>query len=153
MKRTLGSLLLTTHVISASAAAQRAAVPSPPSDIVRLVPTDLRWQTLPQFTDGRERALLFGRPEADGDWVYRVRIPRPIRVDAHTHPVDESITVLEENWSFGLGRVFDASKLVAYPPGAFVRIPANTPHFAATSEGPVVIQSSGSGVFSTVPAN
>lgn len=116
-------------------------------------PSELRWRKLPQFADGRERVDLVGVPEEGGTWVYRVRLSRPIRVEAHTHPVDELITVLAGNWSFGLGRKFAAEKLVALPPGSFVRIPANTPHFVATGPGTTIIQSSGTGVFATVSIN
>lgn len=119
--------------------------------LAALKPDDLLWLPVPQTTDGRERAVLWGNPESGGDWVYRVRVPKPIRVAPHTHPVEEVITVLEGRWSLGLGTRFETSQLVVYPPGSFVRIPANTPHFIATGDGPVVIQSSGSGVFATVP--
>jgi mannose-6-phosphate isomerase-like protein (cupin superfamily) len=153
MLKTFGVLLLAVIIVPAPGTAQTPHSRAETTDAVKMAPDDVQWRVMPQFSDGRERALLFGNPEKGGDWVYRIRVPRPIRVEPHTHPVDEYITVLEGNWSFGIGRVFDSSKLVVFPPGSFVRVPANTPHFVATGEGTVVIQSSGSGVFTTAPAN
>ena len=152
MHKLLAALVLIVASLPALAAAQATNTTRLAPGVVALMPDDLRWQPVPLVTDGRERAVLLGNPESGGDWVYRVRVPKPILVQPHTHPVDELITVLEGRWSFGLGTVFDTSKLVAYPPGRIVRIPANTPHFVATRDEPVVIQSSGSGVFATVPA-
>lgn len=152
MKRLVGSLLLAVFIAPVPGASQTVAAGFARDGVVMTTPGDLRWQVMPQFADGRERAVLLGNPETGGDWVYRIRVSRPIRVEAHTHPVDEVITVLEGEWSFGLGKTFDASKLVSFPAGSFVRIPANTPHFVATGESTVIIQSSGSGVFATVLA-
>jgi quercetin dioxygenase-like cupin family protein len=143
------SLVIALMAPTASTASPGPVEAKPIASVVTVTPDALQWQRMPQFADGRERVVLVGNPEAGGDWVYRVRVPQPIRVEAHTHPVDEYITVLEGNWLFGLGTVFDAAKLVSYPPGSFVRIPANTPHFVATGKGVVIIQSSGSGIFTT----
>jgi quercetin dioxygenase-like cupin family protein len=142
-------------LLATPSALQEHTNPSPatPSGAVMFAPDALQWQPMPQFNDGRARALLYGAPEAGGNWVYRIRVPRSVRIEPHTHPVDEYITVIEGNWSFAFGDAFDAPKLVAYPAGSFVRIPANVPHFIATGEETVVIQSSGSGVFATYPAD
>jgi len=39
--------------------------------------------------------------------------------------------------------------LKGYPPGSFVVIPAGVPHFVATKEETVVVQTSGHGLFRT----
>ena len=148
----LATIVVATAILGGLAAGQPAATsPLEPAAVVALTPDRLAWETMPGFADGRQRVLLVGRPEAGGQWIYRVRVPTSIRVEAHTHPVDEYVTVLEGSWSLGVGRRFEPSALVAYPPGSFVRIPAGTPHFVATGEGTAVIQASGSGVFATVP--
>jgi hypothetical protein len=40
----------------------------------------------------------------------------------------------------GLGDEFDASKLQAYPPGAVIILPGNTPHFHWAKSGEYVTQ-------------
>lgn len=147
----LATILLACGTLLQPATA--AVVTGPPVEPTTVVPAEIAWLPMPQFADGRERALLSGRPEAGGDWTYRLRVSLPIRVAPHTHPVDEYITVLAGRWSFGVGRVFDEAQLVAFPPGSFVVIPAGTPHFVAVDTPGTVIQSSGSGVFATHPVD
>jgi quercetin dioxygenase-like cupin family protein len=117
--------------------------------IVGVTPEHVRWFTPPYYTDGRQRAQLFGDSGRDGVWVDRVRIPGGKRVLAHTHPRDEFATVIQGTWYVGAGERFDPAKLKAYPAGSFVMIPAGVPHFVATKEGPVIVQLHGTGKFGT----
>lgn len=130
-------------------AAAATTAPTPSVGVKALLPAQLAWQPMRAFSDGRERVDLVGDAAKGGSWIYRVRVPKPIEVMPHTHPVDEYVTVLEGTWLLGSGTTFRKEDLVAYPPGSFVVIPAGTPHFVATGVGPVVIQSSGEGVFAT----
>ena len=118
-------------------------------EIVGLTPADVRWFTPPYYTDGRQRAQLFGDSTGDGPWVDRVRIPPGSRVLAHTHPHDELATVIEGTWYVGAGQRFDAAKLKAYPAGSFVVVPAGIPHFVAAKDGVVIVQIGGTGRFGT----
>jgi mannose-6-phosphate isomerase-like protein (cupin superfamily) len=118
--------------------------------IVTTTPEAMVWVTPPGATDGRQRAVIYGDPDkGSAFWTYRVRTTGPIRVEAHMHPVDEFITVLQGTWFLGVGDVFDIAGLKAYPQGSFVRIPAGARHYVATGEGVTIIQSSGSGQFRT----
>jgi quercetin dioxygenase-like cupin family protein len=117
--------------------------------IAGVTPADVRWYTPAYYTDGRQRAQLFGDSGGDGVWVDRVKIPAGRRVLAHTHPHDELATVIEGTWYVGEGARFDSAKLKAYPAGSFVRIPAGVPHFVATKDGSVIVQLNGTGKFGT----
>ena len=117
--------------------------------IVGVTPEQVRWFTPPYYTDGRQRARLFGDSSQNGAWVDRVRIPGGKRVLAHTHPRDELVTVIRGTWYLGAGERFDAAKLKGYPAGSFVVIPAGVPHFVATRAGPVIVQLNGTGNFGT----
>ena len=121
----------------------------PNKEVTALTPQDIRWFTPSYYTDGRKRAHLRGDSSKGGDWIDRVSIPAGSRVLAHTHPDDEIDTVIEGTWYLGLGERFDEAKLKAYPAGSFIVIPANVPHFVATRESPVVVQTSGHGMFQT----
>jgi len=118
-------------------------------EIIALTPTQVHWFTPSYYTDGRQRAQLYGDSNGDGPWIDRVKIPGGGRVLAHTHPHDELVTVIEGTWYLGEGKKFDTAKLKADPAGSFIIIPAGIPHFVATKEGPVVVQLSGTGKFST----
>jgi quercetin dioxygenase-like cupin family protein len=111
--------------------------------IVSLTPEQVRWFTPPYYTDGRQRAKLFGDSDRNAVWVDRVKIPGGKRVPAHTHPHDELATVIRGTWYVGVGKHFDPTKLKAYPAGSFVMIPAGVPHFVATKKGPVIVQLNG----------
>jgi quercetin dioxygenase-like cupin family protein len=117
--------------------------------IKAVMPDTIQWFTPPYYTDGRQRARLFGDSSEGGLWVDRVKIPRGGRVLAHTHPEDELVTVIEGTWFVGEGAKFDEAKLRPYPLGSFVVIPAGVRHFAAANEGPVIVQLSGTGKFRT----
>lgn len=112
-------------------------------------PDEVRWFTPAYYTDGRERAKLFGDSSVDGAWVDRAKIPAGTRVVAHTHPQDELVTVIEGTWYLGEGPKFDSAKLKAYPGGSFIVIPAGVPHFVETREAPVIVQLSGNRKFRT----
>ena len=120
-----------------------------PNKIIAFTPQQVRWFTPSYYTDGRERAQLFGDSNQGGSWVDRVKIPAGKHVLAHTHPQDEMVTVIEGSWYLGEGTRFNPSSLKAYPAGSFIVIPADVPHFVATQEGSVIIQLSGNAKFHT----
>ena len=148
MKRVLLSaaalVMILAPVTRASAQAKQNG-----QSVVTLTPEQVRWFTPPYYTDGRQRAQLFGDSGGDGVWVDRVKIPGGSRVLAHTHPHDHLATVISGTWYVGLGERFDPKKLKAYPAGSFVMIPAGVPHFVATKEGPVIVQLNGTGKWAT----
>lgn len=119
------------------------------NEIVGLRPAEIKWFTPPYYSDGRQRAQLFGDSTKAGFWIDRVKIPSGGRVRAHTHPHDELVTVIEGTWYVGQGEKFDATKLKGYPAGSFIVIPAGLPHFVAATNGNVIVQLSGTGKFGT----
>jgi hypothetical protein len=141
---------LRVGLVLALALPATAGAPAEPSkQLTALTPLDIRWFTPTYYTDGRQRAQLFGDSSKGGNWIDRVRIPGGSRVLAHTHPDDEIVTVIEGSWYLGLGEAFDQAKLKAYPAGSFILIPADVPHFVAVKDGPVIVQISGHGTFRT----
>jgi len=123
--------------------------PQSKKEIVALAPDKIRWFTPPYYTDGRQRAQLFGNSSEGGAWIDRVKIPAGSRVLAHTHPQDELVTVIEGTWYLAEGAKFDSAKLKGYPAGSFIVIPAGIPHFVAVKEGTAVVQLNGTGKFQT----
>ena len=148
MKKTLSAAAAVFTIVMALAWKTSLAEPSK-KEIVGLTPDKVRWFTPPYYTDGRQRAQLFGDSSKGGSWIDRAKIPGGARVLAHTHPQDELVTVTEGTWYLGEGAKFDPAKLKAYPAGSFIVIPAGVPHFVAAKEGTVVVQLSGIGKFQT----
>jgi uncharacterized RmlC-like cupin family protein len=118
-------------------------------DIVGVMPVQVQWFTPSYYTDGRQRAQLYGNSSQGGPWIDRVKIPAGKHVAAHTHPQDELVTVIDGTWYVGAGDKYDPAKLTGYPAGSFVLIPAGLPHFVAAMESPVIVQLSGSEKFRT----
>jgi len=121
------------------------------SNIAGITPTQVRWFTPTYYTDGRERAQLYGDSSQNGPWVDRVKIPAGKHVAAHTHPHDELVTVIEGTWYVGAGNKYEPAKLQGYPAGSFVLIPAGVAHFVAAKETAVIVQLTGTEKFRTDP--
>lgn len=148
MSRALLSIAPLAMMLAPVTRARAQADPRTPA-IVAVTPDQVRWFTPAYYTDGRQRAQLFGDSGREGAWVDRVRIPGDSRVLAHTHPHDELVTVIQGTWYLGAGERFDPAKLHGYPAGSFIVIPAGVPHFLATRQGPVIVQVTGTGPFGT----
>jgi hypothetical protein len=59
----------------------------------------------------------------------------------HKHPEDRVYIVIPGVFLYiRLGDEFDTSKLEAYPPGAVITLPGNTPHFHWAKSGEYVTQ-------------
>lgn len=143
------SALVAILAILAAAVSATSPAQQTKKQIRALAPNEVPWFTPSYYTDGRQRAQLFGNSSEGGAWIDRVKIPAGSRVLAHTHQQDELVTVIEGTWYLAEGEKFDAAKLQGYPAGSFIVIPAGTPHFVATKEGTVVVQLSGTEKFQT----
>ncbi len=148
MKRARSAAAASITIVAAVACATTLAGQNK-KEIVATTPDDVRWFTPSSYTDGRQRAQLFGDSSQGDAWIDRVKIPGGARVLAHTHAQDELVTIIEGTWYLGEGVKFDADKLRGYPRGSFIVIPAGVPHFVAAEQGPVVVQISGTGKFQT----
>ena len=149
MKKKLLAIIAFVIALTSITLATAVALDTPQKTIVAVTPQDVRWFTPPYYTDGRQRAQLFGDSSKDGPWIDRVKIPPGARVRAHTHPQDEFVTVIEGTWYLGEGETFNVARLKPYPAGSFIIIPAGVPHFVTAKDGTVIVQLSGTGKFGT----
>ncbi len=91
--------------------------------------------TLPE---GAEIAVLLGNPGEEGAYVLRVRFPAGYAVPPHTHPKDETITVVSGALGIATGEALDRGAAAPLPQGSFVNIPVGQAHYAWTEEETVV---------------
>jgi quercetin dioxygenase-like cupin family protein len=77
--------------------------------------------------------------------MIRVKVPGGVKLMPHKHPEDRIYTVISGVFYIGRGDEFDANKLEAYPPGAVVVLPGNTPHFHCAKTGEYVTQVTATG--------
>jgi hypothetical protein len=59
---------------------------------------------------------------------------------SHRHHEDRVYMVMSGVFYIGVGEQFDAGKLRAYPPGAVIVLPGDTPHFHWAKSGEYVTQ-------------
>jgi quercetin dioxygenase-like cupin family protein len=109
-----------------------------------VAPNEIKWSAVSGYPPGYARAMLEGAADKAVPFTYRVRLPAGFKFQPHTHSGDEHVTVLQGAWAIGVGETFDSSRLRVVPAGAFVVIPAGTPHFVST-EGDTIIQVHGIG--------
>jgi quercetin dioxygenase-like cupin family protein len=107
-----------------------------------VLPEDVDWKPFPAA--GR-LAIIVGEPSKPGPNVIRVKLPSGIKLMPHQQPEDRVYTVISGVFYVGLGDRFDEKTLQAYPPGAVVVLPGNTPHFHWAKTGEYVTQVSAIG--------
>ena len=110
-------------------------------------PNETKWGPAPPvLPKGVQLVVLAGDPTKSGPFVVRLKLPANTRVPAHHHPVVENITVISGSFHLGMGDKLDEKNGVAFEPGGFASMPANTNHYAwASAES--VIQLHGQGPF------
>lgn len=105
-----------------------------------LLPEDIDWKPFPAFPPEARLAIISGKPSEPGPYMIRVKLPGGVKLMPHKHPEDRIYTVISGVFYIGRGDQFDAGKLEAYPPGAVVVLPGNTPHFHWAKSGEYVTQ-------------
>ena len=102
-------------------------------------PPEIEWGPAPAvLPPGADAAVLFGDPSKDGLFVLRLKLPAGYRVPAHTHPVDEVLTVISGTFSMGMGETADKSSAQPLPAGSFFALPPGTAHYVFIDEETVV---------------
>ena len=102
----------------------------PEQDVFRSVlPDDIDWRPFAAFPPTVRLAVVVGKPTEPGPYTIRVKVPHGVKLLPHRHPEDRVYTVIAGVFYIGLGEQFDPEKLEAYPPGAVIVLPGNTPHF------------------------
>jgi quercetin dioxygenase-like cupin family protein len=113
----------------------------------------LKWGPAPPaFPAGAQLAVLQGDPGQAGEYTVRLRMPAGYRIQPHTHPTDENVTVISGHLMVGMGDSFTTKSALSMPVGAFATATANQPHFAWT-KGRTTLQVHGMGPFQLTYVN
>jgi quercetin dioxygenase-like cupin family protein len=115
--------------------------------------SSLHWGPAPSiFPAGAQMAVLEGDPGGTGLFTVRLRLPDGYKIQPHTHPTDENVTVVTGTFLVGMGSTFDANAATTLLAGAFVTAPANQAHFAA-ARGETIVQVHALGPFAMTYVN
>jgi quercetin dioxygenase-like cupin family protein len=106
----------------------------------RVLPEDVVWEVFPSFPPEARLAAVVGDPSEAAPYVVRVKVPSGVKLMPHRHHEDRVYTVMSGVFYIGVGEQFDDEKLEAFPPGAVVVLPGNTPHFHWAKSGEYITQ-------------
>ena len=81
---------------------------------IGITPDQIEWA---QVKNLGEAVVLLGDPRRRGPYVVRLNVPPNTATSAHSHPQDESVTVISGWIGFGLGPVVDRAKGRVLPAG------------------------------------
>jgi uncharacterized RmlC-like cupin family protein len=115
--------------------------------MIRLAPSEILALAAAGANSGSgvQMTNLIGDPTKSGLYTVRVAIPAHTQVRPHTHRDSRSVAVMSGTWHVGYGTTFDAQALKDLPAGSAYTEPAGQPHFAQTTDEPVVIWVTGYG--------
>ena len=143
-------LILPAVILAQAKPAPPPAKHAPAQPMAEMVtPDKLSWNPIqPEgFDPGLELAVVRGNPNGTtGTYVARLKLPNGYKFPAHWHPMTENVTVLEGEFSLGMGKKPDDSKLMTYPAGSYLYLPAHNVHFGQV-RGTTVLQLTGSAPF------
>jgi quercetin dioxygenase-like cupin family protein len=105
-----------------------------------ILPQDVEFQPFAAFPSGVLIAVVVGDPAKPGPFTIRVKAPAGAKLPPHRHHEDRVYTVVSGVFYIGQGENFDPDKLQAYPPGAVVVLPGETPHFHWAKSGEYITQ-------------
>jgi quercetin dioxygenase-like cupin family protein len=134
MPRQLGGFMkLPFLVVALSVAALCMAPPSQAQNAY--MPDQVKWGPAPPYVPpGAQLAVLEGDPMAStGDYTIRVKMPGGYKIAPHTHPLRENVTVLSGSLKVGMGKTFDASKMMSFGAGSFAYLDPTMPHYVEAS--------------------
>lgn len=107
----------------------------------------LKWGPAPpSLPQGAQAAIIMGHPGKEGPFVLRLKFPPGFVIPPHRHSKEEHVTVLQGGFAMGTGEKFEKTAAKPLPPGSFVRIAAEHPHWA-WAEGVTIVQINGIGPF------
>lgn len=121
------------------------AVRAQTAEVKAVTPGEIKYSQHPALAKGAMKAVVYGDPTKSGMYVTRLRAPNGLQIMPHTHPEDRIYTVLSGTLYLGVGEKWDESKLVAYPQGSVVFLPAKLSHFQYSKSGEYLIQISADG--------
>ena len=135
------------------AAPAKAKAPAHSAAHSAMNPADLKWGDAPPvFAAGAKMAVLQGDPSKAGEYTVRLKAGDGYKIMPHSHPTDETVTVMKGTFVVGMGEKWDASVAKPIATGATGKVPAKMAHFAE-AKGATLIQIAGTGPFAMTYVN
>lgn len=114
---------------SASSRKQPSAIS--PAEGKIITASEIQWvDAPPALPAGAKIAVLDGDPNKKGPFTVRLQTPAGYKIQPHTHPTAERITVISGSFHLGMGDKFDQTAGREMSSGGFAVMPAGMKHFA-----------------------
>lgn len=110
------------------------------SQLKTILPDNIEWKAFAAFPPSVRLAVIAGQPSKPGQYMIRVKVPSGVKLMPHRHSEDRIYTVISGVFYIGVGEEFKPDKLEAFPPGAVIVLPSNTPHFHWAKSGEYISQ-------------
>ena len=127
--RLVGSLsaaLLFASFVTSAAVAQTSA------HVMENLSTATWGPAPPMLPPGAQIAVLAGDPTKAAPYTVRLKFPANYDIPAHSHPTDESVSIVSGELFMGMGNKLDRKAGMGLGVGGFGLMPANANHFAYT---------------------
>ena len=126
----LGTLVVATTLAMSTLSAEPPPAPGLPAGAIQIPAGTGTWVTGPPGLPAGTRVMrLEGDPAQDGMFTIRLQVPAGTRLQPHSHPRDERVTVLSGEVLVGFGDTFDEKVMTSFTAGSFYVNPANSHHF------------------------
>ena len=148
-------LVLATAYFSLAATVVSAQAPAANNKAMSAAAADhgLTWGPAPAiFPKGAEMAVVQGDPGSTALFTVRLRFPDGYRIQPHTHPTDEHVTVISGTFQVGMGEKVKQSEMLTLTVGGFITAPANHAHYAI-AKGKTEVQVHAMGPFAMTYVN
>ena len=127
---TLGTLVVATTLATSSLSAEPASAPALPAGAIQVPAGSGTWLSGPPGLPAGTRVMrLEGDPSSEGMFTLRLQVPAGTRLQPHSHPRDERVTVLSGEVLVGFGDTFDENAMTRFTAGSFYVNPADSHHF------------------------
>lgn len=139
--RTVPLVMLT---LGAAAFATAAELPYHGHGHIMIHPSELQWGPVGSMAGDARIAVIEGDMGTQDPFTIRLRLPADYRVEPHTHPAYERVTVISGTFHFAHGEEFDRDGTTELPQGSFAVMAPGEPMFGYTEEE-TVLQLHGTG--------
>lgn len=135
-------VMVAAALLPSALSAQRIADPGQPYLMVQ--PDELEWREVPSMQPPAQMSVIEGDLAQAEPFTFRLRLPDGYRLEPHTHPAYERVTVLQGTLHFAHGSRFDSTATRPLGPGSVAIMPPGAPMYGQ-AEGETVIQLHGVG--------
>jgi quercetin dioxygenase-like cupin family protein len=101
-------------------------------------PNELKWSAPAAYAPGAQLAVVKGDPTKEGLYIVRLKVPAGYKIEAHTHPNDENVTVLSGSFNIGTGDKLDQTKGTLIKDGGYSYVAKGMTHYAWFTEDTVL---------------